>query len=214
MTTASAQEPALNKNGQVLGAKGKLRRARILDETVALLHEVPVTDINMAMIVRRAGITPAAYYLYFEDVGEAVLAALEAPTAEFIALARLLDAPWPPDSIHDHALAFINSYFAIWQRHAAVLRARNVLADSADSRFEANRSLATASAAAALTAQLAAGIPPDRPITYAPRVLASVLLTAVERSAIVTALDLHNRSRERDETSLALAHLFELALKY
>jgi AcrR family transcriptional regulator len=207
--------PPMNKNGQVLGPKGRRSRERIIAETVALLAETPVTDLNMALIVRRAGITPAAYYLYFEDVGEAMLAALEAPTAEFIALGLgpLVAPPWPQGKVYDCALAFVNAYFGIWKRHIAVLRARNVLADAADPRFEAIRAAASATVTAALADQLAARPCRGHADLVEPRLLASALHTAVERSAIVTALDLHGRSVESEETSRALAHLFELSLE-
>jgi AcrR family transcriptional regulator len=205
--------PALNKNGQVLGAKGRRSRERIIAETVALLAEGPVTDLNMALIVRRAGITPAAYYLYFDDVGEAVLAALEAPTREFVALGALAARPWPPGRVYDCALAFVNAYFGVWKRHMAVLRARNVLADAADPRFEAIRAEASMTVVAALTEKLAARPPRGHADAASPRMMTNVLLTSIERSAIVTALDLHGRSVESEETSRALAHLLELALE-
>lgn len=205
--------PALNKNGQVLGAKGRRSRERILAETLALLAEGPVTDLNMALIVRRAGITPAAYYLYFDDVGEAVLAALETPTREFGELGALVAQPWPPGGVYDCALAFVNAYFAVWKRHIAVLRARNVLADSADPRFEAIRAEASVNVVTALTEKLAGRPHVGHAGAVEPRMMANVLLTAIERSAIVTALDLHGRSVASEETSRALAHLFELALE-
>jgi AcrR family transcriptional regulator len=206
--------PALNKNGQVLGAKGRRSRERIVAETLALLAEGPVTDLNMALIVRRAGITPAAYYLYFDDVGEAVLAALEAPTQEFVELGALAARPWPPGQVYDCALAFVNAYFGVWKRHMAVLRARNVLADAADPRFEAIRAEASMTVVAALTEKLAARPPRGGHAALAsPRMMTNVLLTSIERSAIVTALDLHGRSVESEETSRALAHLLELALE-
>ena len=205
--------PALNKNGQVLGAKGRRSRERIVAETVALLAEGPVTDLNMALIVRRAGITPAAYYLYFDDVGEAVLAALEAPTQEFIDLGALAARPWPPGQVYDCALTFVNAYFAVWKRHMAVLRARNVLADAADRRFEAIRAKASTTIVAALTEKLAARPPGGHDAETSPRMMTNVLLTAIERSAIVMALDLHGRSVEAEETSRALARLLELALE-
>jgi AcrR family transcriptional regulator len=202
----------MNKAGQVLGAKGRRSRDRIVAETVALLEEGPVTDLNMALIVRRAGITPAAYYLYFDDVGEAVLAALETPTQEFIDLGDFVARPWPQGEVYACALAFVNAYFAVWKRHIAVLRARNVLADSADPRFEAIRGRASTTVIAALTEKLARQPRSGHAADVEPRALANVLLTAVERSAIVTALDLHGRSVESKETSRALARLFELSL--
>jgi AcrR family transcriptional regulator len=205
--------PALNKNGQVLGAKGRRSRERIVAETVALLEEVRVTDLNMALIVRRAEITPPAFYLYFDDVGEAVLAALEAPTQEFLELGALVARPWPPGQVYACALAFVNAYFGIWKRHMAVLRARNVLADSADPRFEAIRAEASVNVVAALTEKAAARPRGGHAAEVEPRMLANVLLTAVERSAIVMALDLHGRSVESEETSRALAHLLELSLE-
>jgi AcrR family transcriptional regulator len=210
---AAKATPLANKNGQVLGAKGRRSRERIVAETVALLGEMPVTDLSMAAIVRRAGITPAAYYLYFDDLGEAVLAALEDSTKEFAVVAGSVAKAWPAERVFDCALAFVHAYFDVWNRHMAVLRARNVLADSGDARFTANRSEATLPVVTALTAKLAAVLAEAPGAGFSPRVLANVLLTAIERSATVTALDLHGRSAESEETSRALAHLLEVSLR-
>jgi AcrR family transcriptional regulator len=205
--------PALNKHGQVLGGKGRRSRERIIAETVELLRDTPVGELTMVAIVNRAGVTKAAFYLYFDDVAEVVLAALEEATGEFADVADLVTRPWPPERLFDSALAFVHAYFAIWSRHMAVLRARNVLADSGDGRFAANRTQAVHLVIAALTAKLA-GTAHATPAADVPaKVYANVLLTAVERSATVTAMDLHGRSVESEQTSLALAHLLALALQ-
>jgi AcrR family transcriptional regulator len=203
--------PAHNKHGQVLGGKGRRSRERIIVETVELLRDTPVGELTMVAIVGRAGVTKAAFYLYFDDVAEVVLAALEDATQEFAQVAHYVARPWPSERLFEGALAFVHAYFGVWTRHMAVLRARNVLADSGDERFVASRGEASRAAGAALTEKLAPCQGPGTDVQ--PKALAKVLLTALERSATVTAMDLHGRSVEYEQTSRALAHLFALAIQ-
>jgi len=211
---ASDLQPALtfNRQGQLLGAKGRRSRETIIAETVALLQDAPVEALTMAAIVRRANVTPAAYYLYFQDVGEAVLAALEAATAEFAVVAELLAKPWPSDRLFACAQEFVDAYFGVWNRHTGVLRARNALADSGDARFIENRSIA--SLPVVIGMQRKAEELGRRTVDSqsSPSDLTAVIFTALERYSTVIALSIYTDEIDYRDVSKSLSEAFIVLL--
>lgn len=128
-----------NQNGQAMGSKGLQTRRRLVEAAEALLRTKPVRDLRVAEIAKAANTSTSTFYLYFQDVAEAVLAvasAVSQSTPEF--MAQFAQA-WDPDTAFDHAQAFVDSYLDYWRAHAAVFRVRNLAADEGDPRFIAAR---------------------------------------------------------------------------
>src|SRR5688572_28184084 len=86
-----------NQNGQAMGAKGLQTRRRLLQATETMLRTTPVRDLRVAEIAKAANTSTSTFYLYFQDVSEAVLAVangVSQSTPEFMAQ---LDSAWEPE---------------------------------------------------------------------------------------------------------------------
>lgn len=203
-----SDDVTVNKSGQSLGRKGRRTRANILDGAGQLLRATPWTPPTVAAIAKQAEISAPTFYLYFEDVGEVLLAMLDELGEETQAVLALLNEPWPVDEIYPRALAFVRAYFDFWIRHVPLLRVRNTLSDQGDPRFRESRWQGAQPFYAGLEAkffherQEAGG---DR---IEGRGVAAVVMTALERLATVVALEIHQRTDiPWDHQMHALAHL-------
>ncbi len=128
-----------NQNGQAMGAKGLQTRRRLVAATANLIHTTPLRDLRVAEIAKAANTSTSTFYLYFQDVAEAVLAVageVSQSTPEFMAE---FSQPWDPGSAYKRAQAFVESYLDYWRAHAAVFRVRNLASDEGDTRFTAAR---------------------------------------------------------------------------
>jgi AcrR family transcriptional regulator len=180
--TAARQTPAHNQQGQAMGAKGLQTRRSLLDATQALLETVPLRQLRVAQIVRRARTSTSTFYIYFADVPEAVLALLEEATQSPPNLLSMLASPWPPGGDLDRAQAFVTAYIENWQSNAALFRVRNLASDEGDARFVAHRIEAVAPLIEAMAQRVEArrgqgGLPPD----LQPHSAAGALLSLIER---------------------------------
>ena len=171
-----------NQNGQAMGAKGLQTRRRLVEATEALLKTTPGRDLRVAEIAKAANTSTSTFYLYFQDVAEAVLAVangVSQSTPEFMAQ---LAAAWDPETAYDRAQAFVESYVDYWSAHAAVFRVRNLAADEGDARFIAARGHAVRPMLQLMAArirerQAAGGLPAD---LHAPSA-AGALMAMLER---------------------------------
>jgi AcrR family transcriptional regulator len=133
----------VNLNGQAIGRKGGLTRRRLIDATVALLETNRLRDLRVAEIARDAGTSPATFYVYFPDVSDAVLAALEENTQSIPALMSLVNADWSNGDAVTRAGEIVRGYLDYWADHNALFRVRNLAADEGDVRFMNARADAT-----------------------------------------------------------------------
>jgi AcrR family transcriptional regulator len=127
-----------NLDGQAIGRKGAETLKRLMSAAAEMLDTTPLRDLRASDMARRAGISAATFYLYFENVESVVLALADSliePASDLIALA---EKPWP---IGDDAaiLDFVRAYFDFWDEHRSVLRMRNLAAEEGDARFAASR---------------------------------------------------------------------------
>lgn len=123
------------------GRRGERTRQRLLDSASELLAASTYREVRVVDIARAAGMSPAAFYQYFADVEEAVLA-LAAEMAdvcgpELAALVR--DERWDPDHAWVTALGVADGFLDVWDRHRAVLRVVDLATDEGDQRFRALR---------------------------------------------------------------------------
>ncbi len=81
------------------GPRAMRTRVALLDTTASLLREVPFHQLTSAHVTQRAGLSPAAFYRYFADLGDAI-AELTARMGDSVhAIAELVrDADWTPDA--------------------------------------------------------------------------------------------------------------------
>ena len=175
-----------NLDGQAIGRKGAETLKRLMSAAEEMLDTTPLRDLRTSDMARRAGISAATFYLYFENVESVVLALADSliePAGELIALA---ETPWPPGD--DTAiLAFVRAYFDFWDEHRSVLRMRNLAAEEGDARFAASRLTISIPLHQAIAAKIAAaraeGPSPSIPEDIHDLTLAATILAAMERNA-------------------------------
>jgi AcrR family transcriptional regulator len=204
--SAADQDIRVNKSGQSLGQKGHRTRLRILQATRRLIESQRGLAPAAAAVAREAGISSPTFYLYFTDVGEAILSVVAQITDEFEPVAALLKADWPKDDPLEAAQAFVRAYFDYWSAHAAILRVRNRLADQGDQRFVVLRMEQAGVLLEHMSAKMAKGTLNGRKVASR-SAIASVLVTALERSATVEALELYPRQGPLSHTMDALVLL-------
>jgi AcrR family transcriptional regulator len=186
-------EITVNKSGQSLGRKGRRTRANILAGADQLLRESPGAPPTVAAIAKQADISAPTFYLYFEDVGEVLLAMLDELQAESDAVLALMTEPWPEADAYPRALRFVRAYFDFWIRHVPILRARNMLSDQGDARFRTSRWQGAEPYFRAMEEKFFQARPQANGDEIEGRGVAAVVMTALERLATVVALEIHQR---------------------
>lgn len=198
----------VNKSGQLLGQKGHRTRTRIISATLSLIEASQGLAPSAAAVARAAEISSPTFYLYFADVGEAILAAVEQVGDELDPVIALLKPDWPADALFARARAFVEAYFEYWEAHASALRVRNRLADQGDQRFVILRVNSVSRLSGAIAGKLVVPEPVGR------LHLASVLVTALERSVTVRVLGLYpDGKREQAGMMDALALLIARSMQ-
>jgi AcrR family transcriptional regulator len=200
----------LNKSGQVLGRKGADTRVRALEALEKLLADSRGVEPTAAAVARAAGISAPAFYLYFGDIGEAVLALVGQLGERFRPVVDLLDEDWPEDALFDRAKGFVEAYFAYWSANASLLRARNRLADQGDQRFIELRMYSADELSRVLSAKMR---PVPGGFASSPRSMATVLITALERLATVSVLNLYPGPDDRVELVASLANMVAMTMR-
>lgn len=131
-----AKPTAVPPGGRELGPRALQTRQRLLDATAALLEVSSVRDVAVVDIARKAGTSPATFYQYFKDVGEATLRLAEQAAEEMPAVVQLIDGSWDGESGLENARAIVEAFVRHWDAHRAVLLVRNLAADEGDRRFQ------------------------------------------------------------------------------
>lgn len=176
-------EVSHNLVGQRLGKKGQATRERILAAMLHLLADPDGPPVTLTLVAREAKIGLTNLYLYFPDLGELLLAALQQVMANSEeAYIAALQRRWPDDGLEAACRNFLGAHFAFWQRHARLLHMRNSLADASDMRVLAYRQSATQPVLAMLAAQMA---PAGKEVDSDCSDYATVLFTGLERTATV-----------------------------
>jgi AcrR family transcriptional regulator len=128
-------KPKRNNYGQVQGRKGRSTEDRILKVTAELMEKRPIRELKILEIGSLAGVATSTFYIYFDTVEEAALAVVERLQQATPEVMSILAREWTRDTVAENAKAFVQAYFAYWDRHHALLRVRNLLADEGDKRF-------------------------------------------------------------------------------
>jgi AcrR family transcriptional regulator len=138
-----------------MGAKGLQTRRRLMAAIEDLLRTTPLRDLRVAKVVRLAGTSTATFYVYFDDVPDAVLALIRDISQSPPSLLSVFAEPWGPDAAYDRAFQFAAAYVEQWQAHAALFRVRNLASDEGDWRFSETRANAVAPLISAMAARIA-----------------------------------------------------------
>jgi AcrR family transcriptional regulator len=186
-----------------MGNKGATTRNRILKATAELMERRPIRDLKVAEIGALAGLSSSTFYIYFESVSEAALAVVEGLHQATPEIMSILDQEWTRENVHDEAKKFVKSYMHFWDRHHAVLRVRNFVADEGDRKFFDARRRSIEPIHLALQMKMMAfhGDNPDR---LHPPSTVSVLMAMLERTAAIIRLpSAHQARRPRQIESAA-----------
>uniref|UniRef100_UPI0035CA9F08 TetR/AcrR family transcriptional regulator n=1 Tax=uncultured Sphingomonas sp. TaxID=158754 RepID=UPI0035CA9F08 len=172
-----------NLLGQRLGRKGRDTRERILGALPRVLADPADTPLSLTAIAREASIGMTTLYLYFADMSELLLAALEPLGAEADALRNRFDHHWPDGTLEEECVSFLKAHHMFWSEHSRLLHLRNSLADTGDLRMLESRRAMSRPVLACLTRQM-----PDRVAANgsASANYAVVLMTMLERMATIT----------------------------
>lgn len=191
--------PKQNLYGQEMGSKGFLTREKIIEATTALLSRGDLRNLRVAEIGQQAGVSTSTFYLYFESVNDAGLAAVERVEQATPEIMSLLETQWTSQDLLKKSKAFVSYYFAVWHKNQALLRVRNFMADEGDRRFHDVRRRAVEPIHLQLQskiAELQADLPEHRRLH--PPSTASVVLAMLERTSQVVLLpSAHKATRPR-----------------
>jgi AcrR family transcriptional regulator len=125
-------------DGQPLGPRGIRTRQRILEAVAEAIEQQGLRGLRLADVATKVGFSPPAFYQYFNDLDEAILALCEEvgqllPPFSF----REDEAGSNGDEAHrEGTREFVARFFEYWDRHRAVLWTRNVAVMSGDPRFQ------------------------------------------------------------------------------
>ena len=208
----SLKSPPHNRRGQLLRGKGLRTRTSILVEMLKMLPTTPLSDVTVANVTKRLGLNAAAFYPYFSDMGEAMIAAYECVLEDAQKPLGLIEKDWPAEGMREAALQFVDAFFRLWRRYAHLLRARNALADAGDTRFVQCRRQLVEPMARALVKKLEGGSRREAE-GGSSMAVASLLFMTLERAATVCALGVYGDLQPPwPDLRLALAEMFEAAL--
>ncbi len=168
-----------NLLGQKLGRKGRDTRERILAATERLLAGPADAPISLSAVAREASLGMTTLYLYFNDLTELILAALNIvmELGEEFYLGHLRRR-WPDEALGDHCLRFVEAYYAFWRRNSRILHLRNNYVDAGEQRLREHRIAVTMPVIELLVRQMDG----DASAKLSPAFgMATVLLTGIER---------------------------------
>jgi len=201
-------EPRSNLHGQAMGPKGVQTRRRLLEATYALLRTKPLRELAVADITQAAGTATSTFYLYFEDVPEAVLAVI-ALASRLPAETLALFSSAASEGSAAAAENFCHHYIEWCRANAAILRVRSLAADEGDERFQRSRAEALEPVVVPLTERIAAsqahgGLPGDLHAKSA----AVAFMAMIERLAVAP----HYHARDLTPGTVSLVSAYVLSL--
>jgi AcrR family transcriptional regulator len=199
------RSPHHNRRGQPLRGDGQRTRTRILVEVLNQLNTRPLAEVTMANVTKQLGLNAAAFYRYFSDIGEAMIAAYECVLDDLEALTPMLDRDWHGSDGRVASLEFIDAFFKLWRRHAPLLLARNSFADARDPRFLECRRQFSLPVQRKLAAKIALFHPGQA--TSQSNAMASLLMMSLERSVTLAVSDMYGASGMWPDLRLALADM-------
>ena len=102
--------------------KGDRREQAILEGAYDLLRTIPLRNLSIDDLTKRAGLSRSSFYFYFESKWQVLSALLSNVTADVFQASQLIfarPAGMPPEAAIEHA---VNEVIQVWERHGHVLR--------------------------------------------------------------------------------------------
>jgi len=159
--------------------RGRETRRKMLDALRKQLQERSIRDVRVVDIAESVGVTPAAFYQYFVDLEDALLALANEMVEESRKLTDLMTGDWQNDG-RAVAKRVVDGFVDFWTDNEAVLRVVELAIDEHDTRFARIRSDALNESVLALSfviaSQKAQGNQPD---DVDPRAMAAGLSAAI-----------------------------------
>lgn len=124
-------------DGRVPGRRGLATRAKLLEQTRAMLVTSSYRDLKVVDIAREAGTSPATFYQYFADVEAAILVLAEEMATDgakrFSDL--VVDQPWRGQQGYLTAQHLVRGFVGFWEDYSDVLRVVELVTEEGDGRF-------------------------------------------------------------------------------
>jgi len=198
-------------DGQPLGERGLRTRQRILESVAACIETQGLRGLRLADVAEEVGFSPPAFYQYFNDLDEAILALCE-EVGHSIPAFPVPETGWngPPDS-PERTREFVARFFEYWDQHRAVLWSRNVAVIAGDDRFQDVRNDAFKPMVDALRAEIEAAQREGRvDRSVSPRALGASLTVMLDRMAMLTPqLVEYWGTDDEDDVVDAVAYIFD-----
>ena len=102
--------------------KGDRREQAILEGAYDMLRTMPLRNVSIDDLTKRAGLSRSSFYFYFESKWQVLSALLSKVTADVFQASQLIferPAGMPPEAAIEHA---VNEVIQVWERHGHVLR--------------------------------------------------------------------------------------------
>lgn len=199
-------------DGQVLGARGLATRQRILEAVGAAIEANGVRGLRLADVAAEVGFSPPAFYQYFTDLDDAILA-LCAEVGQTSPRLTEGAAGWEDDHPQG-SQPFIEQFFGYWDEHRSLLTARHMAIVAGDSRHQEVANEAFRPLAEALQAKIEAGQRAGRiDASLQPIALGAVLNMVLDLAAMsAPELNSYWGSDEPTELIEAIAYIFDRTL--
>jgi AcrR family transcriptional regulator len=202
------------RSGKYLGRKGQNTRRKIIDETVSLLETVSLRELRVAEVARVAGTSPAAFYVYFSDVSEVVLAAINELSQSTPEILAVLAKEWDSSNGEELATAMVRMHFTYWNAHKTLFRIRNLAAEEGDQRFIDSRTASVQPLVDAISnkiqvAQRSGSIT----ATLHPVATSGVIVAMLERVAAIMPHNVENRQFSPTDMAVSTSFILAMMLK-
>lgn len=178
--------PLRAADGRVPGRRGRATRQRLLERTAEMLQSSSYRDLKVVDIARGAGTSPATFYQYFPDVESAILVLAEEMAAEgsAVLVALVREGRWKGRNAYPTALALVDGFMDVWERHRSVLRVVEIATEEGDQRFRKTRTLLLNPLTNALAEQITVSAASGRhPVDLDPMASAGVLVSMLAHVA-------------------------------
>ncbi len=141
-------------DGQPLGERGIRTRQRILEAIGSAIQDRGLRGLRLADIADEVGFKPPAFYQYFTDLDEAILALCE-EAGDLVPQFDAGSVDWDGSQANS-SRSFVEEFFRYWDEHRPLLTARHVAIMSGDARYQEVADEAFRPVAEALQAQIQA----------------------------------------------------------
>lgn len=127
-------------DGRVPGRRGRETRQRLLQTTADMLASGSYRDLAVVDIAREAGVSPATFYQYFNDVESAIFF-----IADFIAddgnrrLTELVENVDLEGDAFPGSVELAQGFLQLWREYAFILRVLDLGSAESDGRFRDRR---------------------------------------------------------------------------